>query len=220
MNDDLKRYYLPVLREKAAGNVLDFGSGHGRVLAALMKAGFSHVWGFERNERLKAVLPAEIRDVTTFGGDGTLFLRQQGKRWDAVILKDVLYYFNDDEAVSFLGELRAHLATGALLLVEVFNGATWTGPFVMYKDRGIKRVLTEHSLASLLEESGYRVEQMTGIRPGVSGVRSLLFYLSSRFWKLWLRMFYWLERGIDSQNPSILEKKIFAVARVREPANG
>jgi len=220
MSQDLENYYLPALREAANKSVLDFGSGHGRMISFLREAGFLDVRGFERNESLRSELSPEVLERTTFGADWSFFLRERGeKRWDAVILKDVLYYFNDPEAIAFLRELRPHLSDQAILAVEVFNGATLTGPYVMYKDRGIRRIFTEHSLQSLLTESGYLVTSMEGIRPSINGVRSALFYFLSIIWKWNLRMIYWSERGADQQNPVILEKKIFAVARINGDAS-
>lgn len=220
MNHDLQRFYLPALREASGGAVLDFGSGHGRLISFLRAEGFHDVSGFERNEALRGELTAEVLERTTFGADGGAFLRQAGRRWKAVVLKDVLYYFDDAGAEAFLRELGTHLEDGALLAVEVFNGATLTGPYVMFKDRGIRRVFTEQSLASLLRDSGYTVESIQGMAPAVTGAGSAVFWLFSRLWKLKLRLLYWLERGWDAQNPAILEKKIFAVARQRGGSRG
>lgn len=213
MDADLERYYLPALRECREGYVLDFGSGHGRVLTFLGNAGFQGVHGFERDESLRGAMTPEVQQRTTFGTDWRKFLREAGRKWDAVILKDVLYYFDDSEAETFLRELKPHLTPGAILAVEVFNGATLTGAYVMHKDRGIRRVFTEHSIRALLESSGYAVKSVDGLGIPITGVRSALYGVSFRAWKAVLRVVYWCERGTDAQNPRILDKKIFAVAR-------
>lgn len=213
MSADLKNYYLPALREKEAGAVLDFGSGHGRVISFLLSEGFRDVRGFERNEALRSEIPAELLDRTTFGNDWSAFFRDSGKKWDAVILKDVLYYFDDHEAEDFLRALRSRLTETGMLAVEVFNGATLTGPYVMFKDRGIRRIFTEQSLVSLLVAAGFSVSAPQGMVPVIQGPGSMVFYIFSRIWKCKLHLIYWLERGWDAQNPSILEKKIFVVAR-------
>jgi len=212
VNEDLKQHYLPVLKGLENAPVLDFGSGQGRVIEFLQGNGFRNVRGFDRSE--PTTLAPAVRAVSTFGGDGAEFLRKANTVWSAVILKDVIYYFDDSDAVALLRELGTHMAPNAHLLVEIFNGATFTGPYVQYKDRGIRRILTEQSVESLLQDAGFKVERMTGMPPAITGVGSLLFWLGSRLWKLKLRMIYWLERGWDSQNPTILEKKIFVVGRV------
>lgn len=213
MDRDLSSYYLPALRALSPGPVLDFGSGHGRIIAFLMRSGFAEVSGFERNELLRGELSPEVLARTHFGHDWNGFLEANGARWKAVILKDVLYYFTDEEAAAFLRALRGSLQPGGIVLVEVFNGATLTGPYVMYKDRSIRRVFTEQSLRDLLEGSGFTVQSVVGMAPAPTGPRSALHYCFSRFWKAALSFIYWLERGWDEQNPRILEKKIFALAR-------
>jgi 2-polyprenyl-3-methyl-5-hydroxy-6-metoxy-1,4-benzoquinol methylase len=213
MNGDLKKYYLPPLQGRAGSAVLDFGSGTGRVIEFLQGNGFSHVRGYDRDESLRAQLSPAVSAVTEFGADGIAYLRSSKTKWDVVILKDVLYYFDDASALEFLRELSKHLNENALVLVEIFNGAAITGPFVLYKDRGIRRIFTEHSLSSLLEEAGFKMLSMRGMAPVPRGPRSILFFLGSRAWLLMLSLIYWLERGWDSQNPSTLEKKILAVAK-------
>ena len=213
MDADLERYYKPALNGTEREAVLDFGSGHGRVLSFLAAAGFVAAEGFERDSSLEPVLYPAAKGRTTFGSDWRAFFAGTRKRWSAVVLKDVLYYFDDGEAVEFLRALRERLDPGAVLVLEVFNGATFTGPFVMYKDRGIKRVFTEHSLRSLLEDCGFSVTSMEGIRVPVTGVRSALHAACAFAWRAGLRAIYWCERGVDAQNPRLLDKKIFAVAR-------
>ncbi len=208
MSSDLKNYYLPALREKTSGAVLDFGSGHGRVISFLLSEGFRDVRGFERNEALRNEISTELVERTTFGSDWAAFFRNSGKKWDAVILKDVLYYFDDHEAEAFLRALKNQLTERGLLAVEVFNGATLTGPYVMYKDRGIRRIFTEQSLVSLLAAAGFSVSAPQGMVPPIRGPGACIFFIFSRIWKWKLRLIYWLERGWDAQNPMILEKKI------------
>jgi hypothetical protein len=214
MDRDLSKYYLPVLRPLAQSPVLDFGSGHGRIIRFLLREGFTEIFGFERNSSLREKLEPEVMARTHFGLDWSEFLRGRGRRWKAVILKDVLYYFSDEEAVVFLRALRECLVADGVLLVEVFNGATLTGPYVMYKDRGIRRIFTEQSLKDLLTSSGFTMQLVEGMAPPIGGPRSLVHFVFSRVWKLFLSSAYWFERGWDEQNPRILEKKIFAVARV------
>jgi len=207
------RHFLPPLSGNKAAPILDFGSGRGRMTEFLIDQGFTQVTGFERNELLREGLSPNARGATVFGADVPKFLRESGKRWEVVVLRDVLYYFDDAGALAFLKELREFLAPNALLLVEVFNGVCVTAPFTQFKDRGIRQCFTEHSLASLLTEAGFKVEVITGIKPVLRGPRSIAFYFGSRIWQWALRGIFWAERGVDSQNPRIWERKIFASAR-------
>jgi len=209
----MQRHLLPPLLGKKAAPILDFGSGRGPVTDFLLGQGFTQVTGFERNEVLLGELSPEARSTTVFGADFSKFLRESGKRWEAVVLRDVLYYFDDAGALAFLKELRGFLAPNAVLLVEVFNGVCLTAPYVKFKDREIRLCFTEHSLVSLLTEAGFKIEVITGIKPVLRGPRSFAFYFASRFWQWALRGIYWAERGVDSQNPRIWERKIFAIAR-------
>ncbi|MGZ3669990.1 MAG: class I SAM-dependent methyltransferase [Bdellovibrionota bacterium] len=207
------RHFLPPLGNRAAP-ILDFGSGSGRVTDFLLSQGFTQVTGFERNESLRDKLSPQARAVTAFGSDFPKFLREYGRRSEAVVPRDVLYYFDNAGALAFLKELRLHFAPNALLLIEVVNGACLTAPYIQFKGHGIRQYFTEHSLVSLLVEAGYKVEIITGIKPVLRGPRSIAFYIASRIWHWVLRGIYWAERGVDSQNPRIWEKKIFASARL------
>ena len=211
---ELCRYYLPLLPARRDASLLDFGSGLGRVTDFLLSRGYTGVVAFEREEALRPKLSERARAVTVFGSDGAGFLRGAGKTWDAVILREMLYYFNDNGALEFLRDLSAMMAPGGVLLVQVFNGSCFTAPFITHKDHGIQRLFTEHSIVSLLDASGFEVQEMRGLKPEVTGLRSLAFYFGSRVWQWLLRGIYWAERGSDSQNPKILEKRILIRARV------
>jgi hypothetical protein len=210
---DLEKYYLPHLKGFMHEPVLDFGSGHGRIIKFLQEKGFKKITGFERDKALVESLESGIKSAITVGNDPGAFLEKSGEKYKAVLVKDVIYYFKKDEAQAFLRGLKDKMAERSILILEIFNGSCLFGPYVKYKDLDINEIYTEHSIQTLLLRSGFEIELVRGMSPAVTGFRSLAHYLASRVWMLKLRLFYWLERGVDAQNPSILEKKILVIAR-------
>jgi SAM-dependent methyltransferase len=141
------------------------------------------------------------------------FFKNAENKYDLIIAKDVLYYFSADELNVLLKNFKAALKKDGLLVAEIFNGSTLTGPFIKYKDIDIKLILTEHSLADALIHAGFKVKSISGNKFPITGIRSLIFSLVQTLWRVRLKIIYFLERGIDDQNPKILERKIIAAAQ-------
>src|SRR5436190_1887200 len=108
--------------------------------------------------------------------------------------------------------LAGALAPGGRLLVETFNGAGISGAWPWMNDQYIQTIFTEHSLRYAVEGAGLEVEHLGGVRPPAKGLRRALRMAAMRAWQSCLKLAYVLERGIDSQNPTILDKSILLVA--------
>jgi SAM-dependent methyltransferase len=210
----IRRYYLPRLPSNKSARILDFGCGSGRVIDLLNGYGYGEVQGYDRGEDDVRGASEQARRRIRVGESYEDFLRENGS-WDAIILKDVLYYFDPSGGELLLKKLRERLSPGAPLLVVVYNGACFSAPYVQFKDHGIRQVYTERSLRLQLEAAGFRLVALEGLRPAVTGVRSFLHQLASRFWHGACRTFYWLERGANSENPSTFETAILATVVAR-----
>lgn len=140
--------------------------------------------------------------------DAADFLRAIPQKYDLIIVKDVIYYFKDDEVVNIMRLLKQALKPGGKLLLEIVNGAMLTGPYVKYKDYHIKLILTEHSIKAMINDSGLQLNHISGDKVPVTGVRSLLYILINTLWRGFMRLVYFAERGVDDQNPGILARKI------------
>ncbi len=113
-----------------------------------------------------------------------------------------------------LEKIREALKPGGTLIVEIFNGSAQLGPYVKYKDYRIQWIFTEQSLQEILRDSGFTVQTVERVKFFRFGIRSILTAFLGVLWQWNLRIVYWEERGVDSQNPKFLCKKIYAIARV------
>lgn len=202
--------WLPANRDAA---VLDVGCGTGRVLAFLSARGYLLIEGFDRDAGAAATARARVGVPVAVEEDWTRVLAVRPHAFDLVIAKDVLYYLAPDAVTPHLELVRGALRPGGRVIVEVFNGAAFTGPFVAYKDEAIRWIPTEHTLRRYLERAGFaEISILPHAQPATS-VRRRLFNVAGAMWRALLRAAYLVERGADEANPRILTTKIIAVAQ-------
>lgn len=209
--DDLELNYavwLPLDRNAA---ILDVGCGDGRVLAFLADAGYVRLEGFDRDPAAVEAARARVNAPVTVEHDWGRFLDARPRALDLVVLKDVIYYLPRDGVVDALQTVRRAMKPGGRVLLEVFNGAAFTGPFIAHKDDGIQWVPTEHTVRMFLERAGFvSIELRAHIPPGRT-LRRRAFNLLAAAWRGLLRLIYLAERGLSEGNPRILTTKIVAV---------
>ena len=191
--------------------ILDFGCGSGRLIGYLVENGYENITGVDRQISgcdSASTAGARLLQIES----AQTYLASQKACFDPIFVKDVLYYFDAEEIVPIARQLREALKPGGTAVFEIFNGSVLTGPYVKYKDLGIKLILTEHSLQNVLEEAGWTVQRMHGNKPVLRSSMSYLFAAAGVLWRGLLRLVYLVERGVDSENPRILTKKVIAVA--------
>lgn len=212
--DDLALNYTPWLPVDKDAAVLDIGCGSGRVLAFLAASGYRRLEGFDRDP--EAVRAAQARGIARVAvdDDWARFLAQRERAFDLIVLKDVIYYLPRERVADALRAVRGALKPGGRVIVEVFNGATLTGPFVAYKDDAILWIPTEHTVKSFLTRAGFASVTVHAQRPPSRTWRRRLFNLAGMAWRLRLRLIYLWERGLSEENPRILTTKIVGVGEV------
>lgn len=212
--DDLDLNYAPWLPADRDATVLDVGCGPGRVLAFLAARGYRRIEGFDRDPDAVRTAQSRVTAPITVEDDWARFLDGRAGAFDLIVLKDVIYYLPRAQAVDALRAVRRALKPGGRVIVEVFNGAAYTGPFVAYKDEGILWIPTEHVLARFLERAGFSAVRVHAHRPPARTLRRRLFNLLARGWRVVLRTVYVLERGFAEENPRILTTRLVAVGEV------
>ena len=212
--DDLELNYTPWLPADRNAAVLDLGCGDGRVLAFLAGRGYQRHEGFDRDAAAVEAARARVAAPVVVEHDWARYLDGRPRAFDLVVLKDVLYYVPRDEVVDALQAVRRAMKPGGRVLVEVFNGAAFTGPFIAYKDDAILWIPTEHTVRRFLERAGFVSVGLHPHRPPARSVRRRAFNLLAAAWRGVLRLIYLAERGFSEGNPRILTTKIVAVGEV------
>ncbi len=208
---DLDVSYKKHLPKDKSAKIMDFGCGTGRVLNYLSEKGFSNLYGadidtsnFDELEKAGFKL-SSIKNAQAY-------LKSVANTFDYIIAKDVIYYFDSKEIEIIMQLMYGALKPNGKILIEIFNGSTITGPYVKYKDIYIQLILTEHSLKSLLKNAGFTLNFIGGNKALITGIGSIVFQICHFFEKLQLKLLYFSERGIDEQNPTILTRKVIALA--------
>ncbi len=211
--DDLDLNYGPLLPADREAAILDIGCGPGRVLAFLRAAGYRNLEGFDRDARASAAARDRTAARVTVGEDWETILESRPAAFDLIVLKDVLYYLPRERVVAALAAVHRALKPEGRVIVEVFNGVSFTGPFVAHKDEDILWIPTEHTIRRFLERAAFTGVSLHAHRAPARGLRRRLFNLAGAAWRGALRSVYLAERGFAEENPRIFTTKIIATAR-------
>lgn len=217
--DDLDLNYGPWLPADRDAAILDIGCGPGRVLAYLHARGYRNLEGFDRDPEAVAAARSRVAARLSVGDDWPAMLESRAAAFDLIVLKDVIYYLPRDRTVSALSAVHHALKPAGRIIVEVFNGASFTGPFVAYKDEDILWIPTEQTVRRFIERAAFVAVSLRAQRPPARGVQRRLFNLAGAAWRGVLRSVYLVERGLAEENPRIFTTKIVATAE-RRPADG
>ena len=212
--DDLELNYTAWLPADRHAAVLDVGCGDGRVLAFLAGAGYQRLEGFDRDAAAVEAARARVTAPIVVEHDWARFLDPRPRAFDLIVLKDVVYYVPREQVVEALQTVRRAVKPGGRVIVEVFNGAAFTGPFVAHKDDGILWIPTEHTIRAFLERAGFANITLHAHVPPARTLRRRAFNLLAIVWRGILRVIYLAERGLSEGNPRILTTKIVAVGEV------
>lgn len=208
---DIEINYLKLLPENKNALILDFGCGSGRLIRFLQELGYTNIEGADIDKELLLNIANELSVKTHLVSEE--FLKSLNNTYDLIIAKDVIYYYNYNNLIPCLGNLKKGLKKEGLFICEIFNGVAYTGPYIKYKDFDIQLILTEHSLKNVINKVGFKVIKLSGNKRQIKGIKSFIFMLLQSWWKYKLKSIYFIERGIDEQNPTIFDRKIILLAK-------
>lgn len=209
--------YRRLLPEKKDARILDIGCGWGYFLYYLKKKGYSDIRGVDLKEQEKRLQFVKRHICGNADAVENLaeYLALHRSEFDLIVLKQVVYYFERGELLHILRRINEALRPGGRLLVEVFNGGLLTAAFIQNIDYQRRIIFTEYSLANLLQDAGFELEDLFGmVFPLKKNFRSLAWSVVQRVWVILLKSVYFMERGSDpKRRPHIFSRHIIAVAK-------
>lgn len=198
-----------ILREIATdpkANILDWGCGNGHLINKLKSLGCERVHGLDVDE-------AFARYDVSVESDTIAWLENRPLTYEVIILRESFYYIaKNDQARLWLACYNS-LTLGGRIFVVSFNGALQSSNWVWQKDLGIKLIPNEILLGNLADSSGFDNIHVFGVSPSsrtfFGEFISIVFEVVR---KTKYKFIYLLERGIDSQNPTIYTKQLCLMA--------
>jgi 2-polyprenyl-3-methyl-5-hydroxy-6-metoxy-1,4-benzoquinol methylase len=201
--------YLPADREAV---ILDFGCGWGGLLAYLARSGYVNCSGADVDPRCVEFCKQHVTRSVVHAPDARGFLAERPATYEAILMRHVIYYLPSEDLTAFLRAAYGALKPGGKLIVQVFNGALFTGAYPRFNDHHIRAVFTEHSLRWALEGAGFRVRTVFGAGGVGRTPKYRVWQTGHRLWSIALRAMYVLERGTDPLNPTIFDRDLVAIA--------
>jgi SAM-dependent methyltransferase len=177
-----KGYQTPILTKKAIARfdaeiwrpaefqtghrVLELGCGTGMFLAYLAAKAVGDFLGVDHDPNLAAHIPESARAHFRCADLAALIEEPEAKRYDRVVMLDVLEHFEAERAVALLEGMKAILAPGAKLVVKVPNAASPWGQQYQWGDLTHRAAYTPLSLGQLAIAADYRLETIYDQKQG------------------------------------------------------
>jgi len=213
----LELNYSHWLPQDRNASILDLGCGDGRVLQFLSRKGYLNIHGVDRDS-IALEMIGKLDGVTLECTEVNIeYLRHQCGQFNLIILKQMIYYVERSEVMSFMLALKDALTDDGLIVVEFFNAALLSSRLTELKDPFIRTAYTEHSMRRLFAATGLYELHIGGERRcNARKFRSHVYTALRTCWISLLKVIYILERGFDTELPRIYTKSIIAVAANRQ----
>ena len=193
--------------------IIDVGCGNGDFVRFAHGLGYRDILALDIDRNALSLISELDGVVKMHAQADARFFNNIDKKFDLIILKQMIYYYDRGSVVSFLEAARDKLSEEGTLIVEIFNGGLLSGRYTEVKDPGIRTSYSELSLERLLVQCGYVVHEIFGFRQSELSFKTTLYQLIKNVaFSIW-RALLILERGRDDELPRISAKTIIAIAK-------
>lgn len=171
------RKYLPINKD---AEILDIGCGEGFFLYFMDKIGYKNLYGVEKSPEQIEVLNKVSQKATIFNQDIFNFFQDNTKKYDLVLLDNVLEHFNKNEIFMILESIHNILTDKGMLIIDVPNGGSPWGVYHCFMDFTHEVFFTPTSLMEVLLVNGYKITKIKGEGAIpldlLSSLRSIFYY--------------------------------------------
>ena len=176
--DRLVARHFPPQRD---ASILDLGCGHGALLWAAGRAGYTNLGGVDASpEQVSAAKQLGISGVRQGELMPALQALPAGSQ-DVIVLFDLFHYFPPQEKMAIADAVYTALKPGGRWILHVPNGEALFGARMRYWDFLATGAFTGASLSQLLRACGFRDIDCFEDTPAVHGLVSACRWLA---WKL------------------------------------
>lgn len=192
-----------------AAAILELGCGHGALLHAAGRAGYTNMRGVDGSPAqvaaaqklgIAAVREADLFEAIRATPDASL---------DAVVAFDVIEHFDKNELIDLTDETLRVLRPGGRWILHVPNGASPFAGIVRYGDLTHELAFTDESLTQLALASGFRSIACFEDEPVAHGLKSAVRLAAWKLIRGALRFYLAVETGAAQR---ILTQNLVAVA--------
>jgi len=192
--------------------ILDLGCGHGAVIWAAQRAGYTNVAGVDASpEQVAAAKDLGISGVRQ--GDLLQSLAEApDAALDAVVLFDLYHYFTRSQQMWIADQVLRVLKPGGRFILHVPNGEAPFAGRMRYWDFLADFSYTHASLSQLLRAAGFADVACFEDRPVAHGLKSTVRAVLWQLVRLRLRLLLAIETG-ETGSEAIFSQVMLAVAR-------
>lgn len=167
----LHRNYAPYLPRARNARIVEIGPGFGEMLRYLADRGYADAIAIDNDAALVAALKAQGLDGAQCVDDAADYLRMRPGQFDCVIALHVLEHFDAAAGRALLESIRAALAPGGRVIIEVPNMANFiTAPYARWADYTHRHGYTQESLSAALQSAGLEVLDCFGVRRAIGSM--------------------------------------------------
>jgi SAM-dependent methyltransferase len=206
--DRLVRDHFPADRN---ARILDLGCGHGAILWAAGRAGYTQLAGVDASpEQVAAAQKLSIPGVR-LGDLKEVLAATPDASLDVVILFDLFHYFPPEEQAAIADAVQRVLKPGGRWILHVPNGEALFGARMRYWDYLAAGAFTRASIAQLLRACDFRDVQCYEDRPIAHGAKSAARWLVWMGVRAALRLALAAETG-ETGRDAVFSQCLLAVA--------
>lgn len=177
----LDKVYASHLPQTKSARILEVGCGHGRFLSALLKRGYTDVYGIDFSSdqiayaKEKLQLSSQVEQAEAIG-----FLQKAAAdHYDCILLLDVMEHLTVADSIDLVKQFYRVLRPQGKVIIQVPNALTPLAPY-RHGDLTHYRAYTPKTLGQTLLLGGFEAIHYFPIPPVVKGWKSLI---RSWIWK-------------------------------------
>jgi len=168
-----KRYLLPHLPPQMNTSLLEIGCGYGRYLKFLEEEGYKNCCGLDISAEQIEYGKHQLGLSNIFQKDPLEYFAESKKKYDVIMLIDILEHLNLQYTVTLLKRAKEALSEEGFLIIQVPNAIS---PFALtfHGDITHERSFSIQSLEQLLRMAAFDRMKHFALPPLIHGIKSFV----------------------------------------------